>query len=444
DRAVFLYWTQSSTGIDTNVTLDVPLLGNRVDKFLWNGNTLTFDSNVIQLRALQTEANNPANPAARNGNHNGGIIRFGPDGKLYVIIGDNGRRGWMQNLQNGPFGAGTPDDQFGGPEPDNAHLTGVILRLNPDGTAPTDNPFFRKAKRVADSIRARVGNTVADQVEASLKKVYAYGVRNSFGMAFDPLTGNLWEQENGDDSFDELNRVEPGDNNGWVDFMGPISRVAEFKAIETSTARDPVTNGVYFGLQQLRYDPSNIADTPTQARQRLVNLPGSEYSDPEFSWKYAVAPGAIGFQNSTALGTQYYGDLFVGAARTTLDGGYLFRFDLSRDRENVATTDSRLADKVADNRNKFDIQESESLRFGTGFGIATDIQTSPSGTLYVVSLSDGAVYEIYRKDTAATYLSTNLVSSISNPAGGAPLVVDTNLKNPWGVSFSATSPFWVS
>jgi uncharacterized protein (TIGR03118 family) len=440
DHNVFLYWTQSSTGADSLNLADVPLLGNRVDRFIWNGSTLTFDRNLIQLHAFQEDHNTPTAPM--QGNHNGGIIRFGPDGKLYIIIGDNGRRGWMQNLVNGPFGPGIPDDQFGGPEPDFAHLTGVIIRLNPDGTTPTDNPFFRTAKRVADQIRPRVGDTVADQVEADLKKVYAYGVRNSFGMAFDPLTGNLWEQENGDDAFDEINRVTPGQNNGWVQVMGPISRVAQFKAIETSTAIDPVTNTSYFGLQQARWSPNNIPDTPEQARKALFMLPGAHYSDPVFSWKFAVAPAGLGFLNSSALGSQYRGDLFVGEARTFLDNGYLFDFHFKNNRKQFDFSDPRLKDGVADNNNKFDITESESLLFGTGFGIATDIQTGPDGNLYVVSLSDGKVYEIFAKP--ATFQQTNLVSDVANPPGGAPVVQDANLKNPWGVSFGPQTPFWVS
>ena len=72
------------------------------------------------------------------------------------------------------------------------------------------------------------------EVGANIQKIYAYGLRNSFGMAFDPLSGDLWEQENGDDSFSELNRVEPGFNSGWIQIMGPPSRIAQYKAIETT------------------------------------------------------------------------------------------------------------------------------------------------------------------------------------------------------------------
>src|ERR1044071_9153704 len=131
-------------GPDTTNILAVPLRGNRVDRFLWNGSTLTFDRNLIMLHAFQNDgAPNPPGQGdaaqAPAGNHNGGVIRFGPDGKLYVIIGDNGRRGWMQNLENGPTPP-TDDDQFGGPEPDNAHLTGLILRPNAAGTTRGGNP----------------------------------------------------------------------------------------------------------------------------------------------------------------------------------------------------------------------------------------------------------------------------------------------------------------
>ena len=376
---VYLYWTESTTGNDTSVLSETPLLGNRVDRFIWDGSTLTLDRNIIRLHALQQDATNPV----ERGNHNGGIIRFGPDGKLYIFIGDNGRRGQLQNLPDGPFGPGIPDDQFGGPEPDNAHLTGVVLRLNDDGTTPADNPFFA------------AGAALGGEVGANIQKIFSYGHRNSFGMAFDPFSGKLWLQENGDDSFTELNLVEPGMNGGWVQICGPVERIAQFKAIETSNAIDPVTMTSYFGLQQVRWPPTLIADTPQEALSRLFMLPGAHYSDPKLNWKFEIAPAGIGFLNSLALGRRYEGDLFLGEARTFLDAGYLFRLRLNRTRRQIAVTDSALEDKVADNPNKFDITESETLLFGRGFGVGTDIQTGPNGNLFVVSLSNGAIYEIF-------------------------------------------------
>ena len=133
----YLFWSESSTGADTNAAAEVRLLGNRVDRFRWDGSGLAFDRTLLRLRAYQAdEGQNP------RGNHNGGVLRFGADGRLYVAVGDTGRRGQTQNLADGPFGPGRPDDQYGGPEPDDAHLTGVILRLADDGSTPEDNPFF--------------------------------------------------------------------------------------------------------------------------------------------------------------------------------------------------------------------------------------------------------------------------------------------------------------
>ena len=402
---VYLYWTAQAPappaenpffptettgsetpqlGDDTDDILAVPLLGNRVDRFIWNGAALTWDRNLIRLRSFQNDgAPVPPNQGDEAqpplGNHDGGVIRFGPDGKLYIIIGDNGRRGQLQNLPSGPtetgLGPTVPDDQFGGPQPDNAHFTGVVIRLNSDGTTPTDNPFFA------------AGAGIGGEVGANIQKIYAYGVRNSFGMAFDPLSGNLWDQQNGDDSFDELNLVTAGQNGGWVQIMGPISRLAEFKQIETTLT--PVA------LQQLRWPPSRIADSQAEALSRLFMLPGAHYSDPKFSWKFAVAPAGIGFQSSTALGAQYLGDLFVGLSTPTPAGGPLFRFKLDQSRTNFVFTDSRLTDGVADNLAKRDLTESESLLFGQNFGIVTEIRTGPNGNLFVVSLSNGAIYQIF-------------------------------------------------
>jgi aldose sugar dehydrogenase len=372
---VYLYWTESTTGADTNVLSQTPLLGNRVDRFVWDGAALTFDTNLIMIRAIQQDAGQP-----ERGNHNGGVITFGADGKLYVFTGDVGRRGQLQNLTCGPTatcpGPTVPDDQFGGPEPDDAHRTGVVLRLNDDGTTPVDNPFFA------------AGAAIGGEVGANVQRLFSYGHRNSFGMAVDPRSGDLWVEENGDDSFTELNRVEAGMNGGWVQIAGPVERIAEFKQIETTFG-----NGQ---LQQIRWPPTNIADTPGEALSRLFMLPGAHYSDPEFSWKWEVAPAGLGFLEGRALGPQYDGDLFLGAATANLEGGHLFHFNLTGNRRKIGVDDPRLEDRVADNLAKHDLTESESLLFGTDFGVVTDIETGPNGNLFVVSLTTGTIYEIFR------------------------------------------------
>jgi glucose/arabinose dehydrogenase len=168
--------------------------------------------------------------------------------------------------------------------------------------------------------------------------------------------------------------------------MGPVDRIGEFKSIEV---------GRPGGLQQLRWPPTNIADSPAEALSRLFHLPGSFYSDPEFSWQFAVAPAAIGFVAGRGLGAQYEGDLFVGAARPMPENGYLFHFDVSASRTRVSVRDRRLLDRVADNRERFGMTESETLLIGRNFGVGTDIEEGPNGNLYVVSLSNGAVYEIF-------------------------------------------------
>jgi len=387
---VYLYWTESTTGSDTDVLADTPLLGNRVDRFVWNGSTLTFDRNLITIRAIQVDGA-PVPPDQGDegqiprGNHDAGVIAFGPDDKLYVLVGDVGRRGQLQNLPSGPtltgLGPTVPDDQFGGPEPDDAHFTGVILRLNDDGTTPADNPLFQ------------AGAAIGGEVGANVQNIFAYGIRNSFGMAFDPRSGNLWSEENGEDAFDELNLVEPGMNGGWIQIMGPVGRIAEYKAIETTSLHhDDFPN-----LQQFRWGPERIADTPEEALSRLFVLPGSHYSDPEFSWKHVLAPAAIGFVSGRALGPQFFGDLFVGFSVPEPLGGPLFHFNLTGNRMKIAVDDPRLEDRVADNPTFHDLTESETLLIGRDFGIVTDIETGPNGNLFVVSLSGGAIYEIFRR-----------------------------------------------
>jgi glucose/arabinose dehydrogenase len=391
----YVRWTESSTGADSTAVSEVPLLGNRLDRFVWNGSTLTFDRNLIMLRSRQTDnVAVPGHPgttnANENGNHNGGVLRFGPDGKLYLYMGDQGRRGWMQNLPTGPFlAAPLVDDTFGGPEPDNAHLSGVILRLNEDGTVPPDNPFFA------------AGAAMGGEVGANIQKVYSYGHRNSFGMAFDPYSGSLWVTENGDDAYSELNRVIPGMNGGWVQLAGPLSRISDWRLIEI-TQFPPGGPGA---LQQVRYPPTRAAYTPGLALSRMFMLPGATYVEPDLSWKYEIGPAGTAFVKGGALGAEYDGTLWIGSARSNqqvgANGGSLYRLEFTTDRLHVdLSADPRLADRVADNlfrAQKFDGTESETLQIGTGFGTTPSIEQGPDGNLYVVSVTDNVIYKISRR-----------------------------------------------
>ena len=223
---VFLYYTESPQNGDQ--------LRNRVYKYQWNDEERLLVNPTLILDL----------PAFPGPNHDGGKLTIGPDNYLYVVIGDLNHMGKLQNVVNGP----DPDD------------TGVIFRVNPeDGSPAPDNPF--------------INNNNNDL--SSLNKYYAYGIRNSFGIAFDPVTNILWDTENGPSEYDELNVVKPGFNSGWRQVMGPISK-------------------------------SGITE------DELVNFPNSKYADPVFSWLPSIGITDIEFLNSSKLGDKYVNNIFVG------------------------------------------------------------------------------------------------------------------------------------
>jgi len=186
---------------------------------------------------------------------------------------------------------------------------------------------------------------------------YSYGLRNSFGIDFDPLTGKLWDTENGDDFGDEINLVEPGFNSGWSKVQGTWILDEEEGMTEAA---------------------------PLNTENGLVDFEGKgKYSSPEFTWRESLGPSAIKFLNSDRLGKQYENDIFVG----DIANGNLYHFDLNKDRTELILEEP-LADKLADSDD-----ENEEIIFGKGFGAITDIEVGPDGYLYIVGIQ-GTIYRI--------------------------------------------------
>jgi len=185
-----------------------------------------------------------------------------------------------------------------------------------------------------------------------LNLYYAYGIRNSFGIDFDPVTGNLWDTENGPDYGDEINLVKPGFNSGWQVVQGIWKPVG-------------IGTGDFVPGDEL-LNPGNL----------LVNFEGKgHYSAPEFIWKDTIGPTGIKFFNSDKLGRIYKDDLFVGCFQL----GVIFHFDLNKDRTKLRLSGG-LNDTIADTS-----EELKDSVFAAGLGRIADIEVGPDGYMYVLS-----------------------------------------------------------
>ena len=217
--------------------------------------------------------------------------------------------------------------------------------------------------------------------------IWTYGVRNSFGLAIHPDTGDLWETENGDDSWDEVNIFPAGSNSGWIQLIGPPERFAEFKQLEMDSAD---------GMDNPDFPPDKLAANADEAQQRMLVLDGSKYVAPVFAWKYPVAVTSIGFVTDESLGASSSNTAWLGTVLTDS----LYRYPLAADGSGFdLADDTGLNDRVDDNSEKGDVGESAEYVVGTGFGVVTGIVHAPDGILYVSSLSAGAVYRIGPADS---------------------------------------------
>ena len=285
---VYLSFTESLSGFDKR---DRENARNAVYQYDWNGEKLT---NPILIKEL---------PGHLSSVHHGGIITTSLNNEIYFVIGEQEQRTTFQNI---PIDA--------------TYETGSIFKIDTESK-----------------------NSV---------ELFAMGIRNSFGLAVDPVTGYLWDTENGIDKFDEINLVKPGFNSGWISIMGPSYRVD--------------------------------ADLSTLNQKPFENF---VYSDPEFSWHVTVAPTAIAFPDKDSF-DRYSDWLFVG----DYNNGRIYNFQLNSDRTGFVFYNQKLSDLVLD-----DNDEVDEILFAQGFQGVTDIKFH-DGAMYVVVIGDGSIYKISPKN----------------------------------------------
>src|SRR6476619_6299517 len=307
-RFVFIYYTEAQRNDLGGVTPDPE--GNRVYRYELVNDNLTNPKLLLDLPSL---------PGLQ---HNGGKITIGPDNNLYIAIGDVGGSFVAKDSET------KAQNYVNGSEPDGRS---AIIRITQDG-----NP---------------VGNGIIGSVPMS-NLYYAYGIKNSFGFDFDPVTGKMWDTENGPTFGDEINLVDPGFNSGWAKIQGI------WKTVVAGAGEEP--------------EKGQIA---TNASLDLVDFGGrGKYRVPEFTWSNTVAPTAIRFLSTDKLGSQYRNDLLVSDVKY----GNIYHFKLNKDRAGFILNGA-LADKVGSGEDN-----TEQIEFASGFGGITDMQLGPDGYLYVL------------------------------------------------------------
>ena len=301
---VYLYYTESARHDVTNSSVTNPSY-NKLYRYE------LINDKLVNPRLLFTA------PSANHYSHIGGGLRIGLDNNLYLTVGDmHGdqnmtTRTMAQNYIDGVF----PDGRAG------------VLRFTQNGNPVEPGILGEKYP---------------------LNLYFAYGIRNSFGLDFDPVSGKLWDTENGPQSGDEINLVEPGSNGGWNKIQG-------------------------MGVRQ---NLSNSSKVIFEQPMGLVDFGGKgKYSAPEFVWKKRVAPTAIKFLNSEQLGKKYQNDLFVAS----FNFGEIYDFNLNKNRTKLEPSNRSNNIVLLENL------DLKNVMFAHGLGKITDMDVGPDGNLYVLS-----------------------------------------------------------
>jgi glucose/arabinose dehydrogenase len=320
---VFLYYTEAESdtveeeegnngdGEESNGDNGEPV-GNRLYRY-----ELSEDGNKLINPKLLLDMPYKPGPA-----HNGGTIAIGghSDNNICVVIG---------NLEVPPLNEWTGDNLAqnvrDGEDPDGR--AGIIC-VTPNGQKINYN----------DKTEVGMGGGGILGDKHPLDMYYAYGIRNSFGIAFDPVTGNLWDTENG--GYDEINLVEPGFNSGF----------------------SVITGSSQNSLNKDRFDEDDLVDFEGKGT----------YSDPELDLGQHVVPTAIVLYDSDVLGEEYENDIFVATYT-----GKILHFDFLDENRTELVLEDELADKMADTQD-----ELEDVTFVDDMGSITDLKVGPEGYLY--------------------------------------------------------------
>jgi aldose sugar dehydrogenase len=317
-KYVFLYYSELNKGSSNRFGEKGTEVANHLYRYEFVDDKLAHPTLLLEL---------PATP----NRHPGGQILIGPDRNVYLTVGDLNQNTTAQNNYTGGQPVGTS----------------AILRLSADG-----KPILKEDQT------GMLGD------EYPLNLYYAYGIRNSFGIDFDPVTGDLWDTENGEVVGDEINLVKPGFNSGWNKVEG----------IWAGNASESI------GSERSIFDSDN---------GELVNFDGKgQYSEPELSWLENAGLTALKFLNSSVYGEEFENDMFVG----DFNNGNLYHFELNDDR-----TELSLNSDLEDNIVRHSEEISDNI-FGQRFAGISDIEVGPDGYLYFISIGQGKVFKIVNKE----------------------------------------------
>jgi aldose sugar dehydrogenase len=305
-------------------------VGNRLYRYEFINNTLANPKLLLDLP-----------PGSE---HDGGPIVIGPDKHLYLAVGESKNKTTLSHEKNRAL-------NYEGKEAYDPDGRGGILRVDQNGKVSNTHDILSDKE--------------------PLNKYYAYGIRNSFGMDFDPLTGKLWDTENGPGFGDEINLVEPGFNSGWRKVQG-----------------------IWTVLRGEREGEEKKGNLASEKPDNLVDFGGKgKYSPPEFTWNNTVGPTAIKFLSTDKLGKQYENDILVADT----NGPRIYHFELDQNRT-ALHLQGPLIDKVAQSND-----ELANVVFAKDFGSRiTDLEIGPDGYLYVVLFDAGKIYRI-----VPNYLNNN-------------------------------------